>query len=437
MAEFAANATLGLYRLLGLAARPLAPIFLARRARQGKEDPARLGERYGRASKPRPDGRLVWVHAASVGETMAVLPLIERIVATGASVVLTTVTVTSATLAAERLPQGAVHQYSPIDAGAFVRAFIGHWRPQCAIFVESEIWPETFYSLAGAGIPRIIVNGRLSARSFAGWRRYATVARSLFSRITLCLAQSIRDADHYRALGAPDVHVTGNLKFDTPPPLAEPRAVAAFRAAVGTRPVWVAASTHADEEETVAAAHRIVSLARPDLLTVIAPRHPNRGEGIAAALAAEGYSVARRSIGEPITPATDIYLADTLGELGIFYSVAPLAFMGGSLIPHGGQNPIEPLRLGAAVLHGPHVHNFADVYAAIDENGIPPVTDAASLATVVARLLAEPADLKRSAEAALAALGPLSGALDATMTELAPFLRAGAPRSGPARIART
>jgi len=423
MADAAAAAALGGYRLVGLLARPLMPFLLSWRARKGKEDRSRLGERYGRASRPRPAGKVVWIHAASVGETNSVIPLVERIVQTGISVVLTTVTVTAATIAAERLPRGAVHQYSPIDTAAWVRAFLGHWHPDCAIFVESEVWPETVLTLSAAGIPQLVVNGRLSPRSFAGWQRYPSVARALFSQIGLCLAQTERDAAHYRALGVPDVRVIGNLKFDTPPPTVDPAALATLRTALAGRRAWIAASTHAGEEEAVATAHRLVAGAHPGSLLVIAPRHPERGEAIATLLAGQGFRVARRSTGEPIAPAVDIYVADTLGELGLFYSVVPVAFMGGSLVPHGGQNPIEPLRLGAAVLHGPHVHNFHAVYDAID-SGCPNcrVAEPAGLAAAVSRFLDDPAACAAAAATAAATLGPFAGALDRTFAALLPYL---------------
>ncbi len=339
---------------------------MSHRVSRGKEDPSRLGERYGRAGRERPVGRLVWVHAASVGETFAVLPLIRRLTADKLNVLLTTVTVTAAKIAAERLPAGAFHQFTPIDCKPWTEAFLDHWRPDLAIFVESEIWPQAIMSLAGHGIPLVIANARLSERSFKGWRRYPSIAAAMFSRVALCLAQSARDGERYRLLGAPRVVVTGNLKFDSPPPASTPEAVAALREAIGSRPVWVAASTHPGEEELVAEAHRVIAGTFPNLLTIIVPRHPERGADIAAAIAARGLGVARRKAGEAIAPDVSVYIADTLGEIGLFYRVAPVAFTGGSLVEHGGQNPIEPIGLGAAVVHGPHVHNFADIYEALD-----------------------------------------------------------------------
>jgi 3-deoxy-D-manno-octulosonic-acid transferase len=423
VAEPLAKAILAGYRLLGLAVRPFVPIALSLRASRGKEDAARRSERYGRASVRRPAGRLIWVHAASVGETNAVLPLIERLTAAGFQVLFTSTTVTSAAIAAKRLPVNAVHQFGPLDIVSYVDRFLDHWRPEFVIFVESELWPTIMTRLEENVVPLVIVNGRLSERSFQGWRRFATVAKGLFSRIGLCLAQSEEDGARFRALGAPRVTVTGNLKFDTPPLAADAGELERLRSAIGQRPVWVAASTHEGEEEIIAEAHRLLRDRIPDVLTVIVPRHPNRGDAVRAVLAARRLSVAQRSRGEPLVREIDVYLADTLGELGLFYRAAPLAFLGGSLVAHGGQNPIEPARLDTAVLHGPHVHNFADIYDRLDAAAPQEaISDARSLAGAVGRLLADPKAAADRAVAAAAALLPFSGALDATMQALRPYL---------------
>jgi 3-deoxy-D-manno-octulosonic-acid transferase len=417
------------YRLAGIGAAPFLPLLLSRRARQGKEESSRLMERRGIASRPRPDGLLVWVHAASVGETNAVLPLIGRLTEMGTAVLLTTVTITSAQIAAARLPAGAIHQFSTLDVQPWIRRFLGHWRPDLALFVESELWPVTIGALAEQGVPQVIVNGRMSERSFVRWQRYAAVARQVLSKLTLCLAQSPVDAERYRSLGAKRVEVNGNLKFDAPLPTPDPGAVAALKQVVGERPVWLAASTHEGEEAIVARVHRELASAHPGLLTVIVPRHPERGPAIAEMLRESGLQVALRSRNEAVAAGAGIYLADTLGELALFYRVVPVAVIGGSLVPHGGQNPIEPVRFEAAVLHGPHVHNFADIYAALDASGSETVADADQLAAAVHRLLADPARARNRVRSATAALQPFSGALDATLAALKPFLESRAVQS--------
>ncbi|HET7718249.1 MAG TPA: 3-deoxy-D-manno-octulosonic acid transferase, partial [Bauldia sp.] len=301
MGKAAATAAFGLYRLAGMAIRPVTPLLLAWRVSKGKEDRSRLDERYGRASVERPAGRLVWVHAASVGETIAVIPLIRKFRAEKIGVLLTTVTVTAAKIAAERLPPGAIHQFSPVDCKPWTEAFLDHWRPDLAVFVESEMWPQAIMSLSARGIPLVVANARMSDRSFAGWKRYRAVVEALFSRITLCLAQSTRDGERYRELGAPNVVVTGNVKFDSPPLASSPEAVTAMKAAIGRRPVWMAASTHPGEDEIVADAHRVLAGRHPGLLTIIVPRHPERGSDIAAMLAARGFRNARRRMDEALT----------------------------------------------------------------------------------------------------------------------------------------
>ena len=423
VADVVAGAVAAGYRLVGVVMRPAVPFLLSSRVARGKEDPQRTTERYGRASVERPPGRLAWVHAASVGETNAVLPLIEKLTALGLAVLLTTTTVTSAAVAAKRLPPGALHQFAPLDLAPFVSRFLGYWRPEFAIFVESEIWPTMVRKLGENEVPLIVVNARLSERSFRGWQRFAGFAHTVFGGIRLCLARSAEDADHFRRLGAPDVRLTGNIKFDVPPPSADAGAIERLKSAIGTRPVWVVASTHEGEEEIIADAHKRLRETRPDLLTILAPRHPERGDAIRAMLAARGLTVAQRSRGNPLLREIDIYLADTLGEYGLLFRIAPIAFLGGSLIPHGGQNPIEPTRLDALVLHGPHVHNFTDVYATLDQATAPTaITDAESLASVVGALLDDPQTVASRAVAARTALAEFTGALDRTMTAIAPFL---------------
>jgi 3-deoxy-D-manno-octulosonic-acid transferase len=428
VAEPFADLVLAGYRLLGEALRPLVPFALALRARRGKEDRGRFGERYGRASLARPAGRFVWVHAASVGETNAVLPLIARLTGAGLQVVFTSTTLTSAAIAVRGLPSRAVHQFGPLDVASFVDRFLAHWRPELVIFVESELWPTIVTRLAATGVPLAIVNARLSQRSFRGWSRFASVARALFSRIGLTLAQSDEDAARFASLGAGNVLITGNLKFDAPPLAAAAGDLDRLITDIGQRPVWVAASTHEGEEEMVAEAHRILRVNHPGILTVIVPRHPERGDALRAMLAGRRLSLAQRSRGEPLVREVDVYLADTLGELGLFYRVAPVAFLGGSLVAHGGQNPIEPTRLGTAVLHGPHVHNFADIYSRLDA-ALPSaaIADGRGLAMEVGRLLANPKAAADRAAAAVAALAPLSGALDLTMRALQPYLAGESP----------
>ena len=415
---------LRLYRLAFNAAAPaLASRLLAWRLSRGKEHPARLAERYGETNLPRPTGPLIWLHCASVGELLAVIPLIEGIRAQNFAVLVTSGTVTSAALAEQRLPAGALHQFIPFDAPRFVGRFLDHWRPDLALFVESDLWPNFILACADRAIPMMLINGRVSERSFSRWRLLPGAIAALLERFDLCLAQSSADAERYAQLGAPRISSVGNLKLDVPAPPVDEPTLRKLRSIIGPRVVIAAASTHAGEETTIMAAHRRLRAKCPSLLTVIAPRHPERGPGIVEMAKAAGLSVALRSRGDLPKPDVDIFIADTLGELGLIYRLAPIVFMGGSLARHGGQNPIEAIRLGAAVVHGPHVWNFAEIYAALDAaHGAELVADEEALTGCLAGWLAKPAARMAVAHAAVVAAGKLGGALERTLAALDPYL---------------
>ena len=414
---------LRVYRLLAAGAAPLVPWLLSKRAKQGKEDAGRLAERRGLARLARPDGPVVWLHGASVGELASVLPMIEHIVKRGIGVLVTTGTVTSSGLAEERLPRGVIHQFVPLDVPRYVRGFLDHWRPDLALFVEAELWPNMIIETSACGVPMILVNGRLSENSFRRWNYLRGSIVDLLRRFDLCLAGTQADAERLRALGAPRVLTAGNLKLDVPAPPADPDKLSALRDAVAGRPLIAAASTHAGEESAVIEAHRRLRANFPRLLTLIAPRHPERGPGVAELAAAAGLKAALRSRGALPDAATEIYVADTMGELGLIYRLVPVVFIGGSLVKRGGQNPIEPAKLGAAILHGPHVWNFAEIYAALDQaHGAEPVGDATRLAAGFAAWLRDPAARERAAKAARTTVEALSGALERTLAALEPYL---------------
>jgi 3-deoxy-D-manno-octulosonic-acid transferase len=352
---------LSLYRTLTRIAAPLLPLWLWRRARHGKEDTSRWRERFGYASLPRPEGPLLWVHAASVGESQMALPLIERLLATypAMTALITTGTVTSAALLARRPVPRLLHQYMPVDTPAAVARFLRHWQPDLACWMESEFWPNMLQQTA-AQCPMMLLNGRISARSASRWARFPAAARTLMGGFRLLLAASEDDAARLRQLGGADVRALGNLKFSSPPLAHDAAALALMREETTGRVVWLAASTHPGEERQIAEVHQALAARHPGLLTVVVPRHPQRAAAIMEELEALGLRVARRSQREPIVAATQIYLADTMGELGLFFRLCPVAFIGGSLVPHGGQNPFEAARLGTCVLYGPHMHNFTD-----------------------------------------------------------------------------
>lgn len=414
---------LALYRVAGAVLQPAAALLLQWRAGKGKEDPARIAERRGYPGTTRPSGPLVWAHGASVGETLSLMPLVERLVARGQNVMVTSGTLTSAGLMARRLPPGAFHQYLPLDVPRYMRRFLDYWQPELALIAESEIWPNMIIEARRRDIPLVMVNARMSFRSFHRWHKRPEVARALLSAFDLCLAQSEGDAERLARLGAPRVACTGNLKFDVPPPPADPAQLAMLEGLTAGRPVWMAASTHDGEEDAIITAHLTMRARLPGLLTIIAPRHPQRGMDVEDTVRRAGLTGARRGAGLTPDASVDVYIADTVGELGLFYRLATLVFMGGSLIPHGGQNPIEPAKLGTAILHGPHVTNFTDVYALLDQTGgAQIVSDTDTLARSALRLLTDPSAARSSARIAAQAVAELSGAADKVMHALDPLL---------------
>jgi len=428
-----------LYRGLTEAAAPLIALLLRRRLARGREDAARFRERLGIAGRARPSGPLVWVHAASVGESLSVLGLVERIRVDWprTAVLVTTGTVTSAHLMGERLPAGAFHQYLPVDRVRYARRFLDHWRPDLALWVESDLWPNIVGAAQARNIPMVLVNARMSPSSAARWRLLPGLIGRLLGGFRLCLAQNDGQAETFAALGAETVRSRGNLKYAAEPLGAETADIAALRAGLGDRPRWLAASTHPGEEELIAAAHRTLRNRFPDLLTILVPRHPGRGAAIAARLRADGFTVARRAAGETPADGTDIYLADTLGELGLFYRAAGIVFVGGSLVPHGGQNPLEPARLDCAVLHGPHMQNFREIADEFAEAGASAAVAAETLADAVTDLLLDPGRRDAMAAAGHRIATGKAGILDAVLADLRPFLEPLGRDAAPPPVART
>ncbi|MFO0995686.1 MAG: 3-deoxy-D-manno-octulosonic acid transferase [Alphaproteobacteria bacterium] len=416
---------LELYRLATIAATPAITLYLRRRIARGKEDKERIGERAGRAGLPRPAGALAWLHAASVGEANSALSLIARIRTERPSlhVLVTTGTVSSARLLAQWLPPGVLHQYVPIDQPRWVRSFLDHWRPDLALWVESELWPNLVSETQSRRVPMILLNGRMSRRSFERWQRAPAFVGALLSGFALCFAQSRAEGERFRTLGAGRVLTVGNLKHSAEPLPVDADALTAMTMTLRGRPLWLAASTHEGEEVAIAEAHRQVATAVPGLLTIIVPRHATRGAAIASALRAGGLNVAQRSAQEPVTAATEIYVADTMGELGLFYRVARVVFVGGSLVPHGGQNLLEPARLDCAILHGPHMANFQEIVDEMQAAGAARcVSDAEALGQAVIALLREPSMRERQARAARQVADVQRDVVERVLRELDPFL---------------
>ncbi|MCH1568060.1 MAG: 3-deoxy-D-manno-octulosonic acid transferase [Alphaproteobacteria bacterium] len=423
-------AVIRLYRLFAFLAGPLLVLRLRRRARNGREEVSRLRERSGFASINRPSGRLIWVHAASVGETNSVLPLIDDLLAAYADlhVLLTTGTVTSAEIIGARQKRMAndrrlIHQYAPLDRSKWVTRFLNHWRPQAAFWVESEIWPNTILACAARGLEPVMVNGRMSPRSFKRWQGFGTAARFLLGKFALLSAQDTISAERLESLGLENIAMPGNLKLDAPALTCDDETLHAVTQTCGTRPCWLAASTHPGEEEILLTAHRMIGETLDNVLTIIVPRHPERGADIAAMLRRKGVTIARRSNNELPSATTDIYLMDTLGEMGLAYRLADIAFIGGTLVPHGGQNPFEAAQLDCAILHGPHIANFESLFDDMAAKGATAeITDAATLATQVKALLNNRSAIDQMSQAAKEYSASMGGARARMVKLLAPFL---------------
>lgn len=393
---------------------------LALRARGEKEDAARRGERFGRASTARPEGRLVWLHGASVGETRVNLALAAALAKAHPDLgfLITTHTRTAAEIVRRAALPRAAHQFAPLDVPRIAARFLDHWRPDLAVFAESELWPNLIGAAAARDIPLALVNARMSLKSLRGWGRRHGSAAWLLSRFSWIGAADAQTASGLSALSGRAVPAVGNMKLDAPPPAHDPVALAKLQDWIGARPAWIAASTHEGEEAMVLEAHRALRHGAPEALLILVPRHPERGDAVESLARGAGFGVARRSQGAPVMAETGVYLADTIGEMGTLLRAAPVVLLGGSLVPDiGGHNPAEPVGAGAALLTGPYTHAFADVFEELEsQGGALVVADEGGIARGVASLLFDPA---RRAQMRAAADGVLAGSGGATARTLA------------------
>ncbi len=424
MSERWARAAMTSYRLAGASLYPFIGGYMAWRTSRGKEEKSRRKERYGHAHRQRPEGPLIWVHAASVGETGAVIPLIDRLCARGLRAILTTGTVTSAQLVRDRLGDKVIHQYVPLDLKPAISRFLNHWKPDLAVFAESELWPMTILELGARHIPQVLINARLSDRSFERWTKWQSLAEALLEHLSAVVAQSDLDGERFRALGARPVTVSGNLKVDSIAPPVDDLELARLAPTISGRSVWAAISTHDGEEAIAGQVHMVLKPRVPGLLSVIVPRHPERGDTVEAMLREKGLTVARRSRGDAIDIATDVFLGDTIGEMGLYLRLTEIAFVGRSLTAEGGQNPIEPAVLDTAILTGKNVQNFRDAYRRLlDTGGARLVRDGDMLAKAVYFLLKNDAARRGMIAGAREGVGGLRGALEETLDALEPWIQ--------------
>jgi 3-deoxy-D-manno-octulosonic-acid transferase len=412
--------SVSLYRAATGLLAPFTPGILRGRARNGKEDPARLGERLGRPSLARPEGPLVWLHGASVGETVSLLPVVERLrrERPDTAVLVTSGTTTSADLLARRLPPGAVHQYLPVDTPAATRRFLDHWRPDLAVFVESELWPNLLLGAKARGAKLALVSARMTEDSARGWTRFPGVAKAVLRAFDLVLPQDVRTGIRLKDLGAL-VDGYANLKLVGDALPADGAELARLRAAAGDRLIVTAASTHPGEDPLIASAVEATGVYP---LLVIVPRHPARGPKLATDLRAQNRIIALRSAGEPLTAETDIYIADTLGELGLFFRLGDIAVMGGSFLPDiGGHNPLEAARLDRPVVFGDHYANWIDIYGALGAGGVG-CADQDHLTRALTGLLTADEARQRMGQAARRVADQEAGVLDRLWAQLEPLL---------------
>ena len=423
MSERWARRILSTYRWTGAAAYPFVGGYVAWRATRGKEDKGRHRERYGRTDVARPDGPLIWVHAVNDRETVTITALVARILALGINIVLTTGTVSSARIARERLGERVIHQYMPLDLKPAVSRFLDHWDPDLAIIAESEIWPMTILELGARRIPVILVNGRMSDRAYARWRRWPWLAEALLENLSLVITQSEQDGERFRTLGARPVTVSGNLKTDVEPPPVDELELQRVLVQIGSRKRWSAISTHPGEELAAAEVHKLIMARFPDVLTVIVPRDAGRGDAIETELTALGLNVARRSRRDKVSGKIHILLCDGQEETGLYLRLADIAFFGGSLYGQGGENPLDAVMLGAAVLSGPDFARYKDIYQPlINQGGVRLVKDKDMLAGAVNFLLRNDEARRRISKSGANALETMRGALDKTIRSLEPFI---------------
>jgi 3-deoxy-D-manno-octulosonic-acid transferase len=415
------------YRLVTRALEPLAPRLLDARVKQGKEDPARVDERLGVPGPGRPDGDLVWLHGVSVGETLSLLPVVEQFVKArpDLTILVTSGTLTSAELLARRLPPGVIHQFAPVDVPGAVAAFLDHWRPSLGVFVESELWPNLILAARDRKIPLALVSARITEKTAAGWSRFPKSAAELLSAFAVVMPQDDTSAARLQNLGA-KVDGQVNLKLSGAPLPHDASAFTALSAAIGDRPVVVAASTHDGEEVAIV---RALDHLAERLCLILVPRHPERGPEIAIALTRDGYRFALRSRGAQPNAETDIYVADTLGELGLFLRLADVVVMGGSFgsflgrEPWGGHNPLEPARLAKPAVAGPDASNWQAVTAdLVAAGGLELVATPGDLPGVLAPLLNDPTAARAMGERARRAAADVGAGLDRLWDTLQPLL---------------
>ncbi|MFC6300694.1 3-deoxy-D-manno-octulosonic acid transferase [Pseudomonas sp. CCM 7893] len=419
-----------LYSCLFYLALPLVALRLWLRARKAPAYAKRVGERFSYGLPAMQPGG-IWVHAVSVGESIAAAPMIRGLLQRYPQLPITVTCMTptgseriQALFANEPRIQ---HCYLPYDLPCAAARFLDKVQPKLAVIMETELWPNHIHQCAKRKIPVALANARLSARSAKGYGRFAKLTAPMLAEMSLFAVQTETEAERFRSLGArPEtVEVTGSIKFDLTidPQLLVRAAALREQWQAGERPVWIAASTHEGEDEVVLAAHRQLLASHPDALLILVPRHPERFNAVFELCQQQGFATVRRSSGEPVMADTSVLLGDTMGELLFLYALADSAFVGGSLVPTGGHNLLEPAALAKPVLAGPHLFNFLEIAAMMREVGaLQEVDDADGLAVAVQRLFELPQDAQKMAEAGLKVMRANQGALQRLLDGLGKLL---------------
>lgn len=405
---------------------PFSKLWIKKRLENGKEDPDRISERHGEASVPRPTGNLVWLHGASVGESMMLLPVISRLKShdPALNILVTSGTVTSADILSKRLPEGAIHQYVPLDYPKAVDAFLDHWQPDLAIWSESEIWPNLIRKTKARKVPMVLLNARMSQKSIDGWEKRKKSAQRLFGAFDLILAANDQTAKGLGGILGEFVEMSGNLKDAAAPLPVDDEKLAAYKPALSRRKVWCAASTHEGEDEIVIKAHQALVARFPTACMILAPRHPERASAIRAQLAQAGLSYVAHSEGIPPNRSTQVLLLDTIGDMGLAYRLSQVTFVCGSLLEGlAGHNPLEPARLNNAVLTGKNISSFADTYMSmLAFNATKRILTTEDMIESITKLFEDKAELNAFRENATAFASSRDSVLDFVWEQMRPFL---------------
>lgn len=423
------TASLNLYGFFTRYGTPALDLALSLRAARGKELPGRMMERKGISTRARPDGQIIWLHAASVGETQSALILIARLSEQypAAHFLVTTGTVTAADLISRRAMPRVIHQFAPWDHPGWVESFLNHWHPDMALWMESELWPNMLAVLNKRGIPAALINARLSDKSFARWKKFPGTSKKILAPFSLVLCQTDQDAARFKVLGAQSVHITDNLKYSARPLPCDERTLRDLEGHMRGRPSWLFASTHKGEEIMALRVHERLKATIPDILTIIAPRHIERRAEIHRTLSESNLVVSFRGERKnPPAPDADIYIADTMGELGLFYRLSPIACIGRSFSDDGGggHNPIEAAQLRCVPLYGPHVQYQQSIYDEMSAAGAAHgVADEGALAGMIAGLLTDKSDLTKKQNAAYEYARSKAAVIDRVMAHLDEILK--------------